>query len=791
MSNGVRTTAAATRGKRAVLLVPHNHFDPTWRRCFDRRAEYRGVTVRSYAEVEAHCFEAWLGLVDRGYPFSEGQTAILRKYLEQHPRRKADLRKQARSGLFDVPLAGEVVPDTVMSTAEGLVRNFLVAAPLYRDLLGGNHPALKIAWLEDAFGNSPNYPQVLRGVGAETAAFLSYRPCPEHIWVGIDGTKIPTLDRHPSGFAGAFAKHPPCPQCRGQGCKACRQTGLLFVDGFDLGAVRKAIEDAGEKTKETGWVAVRMLTEEVLPDGRVADLVAELDRRHAGEYRVRFANLRDIYARHRPVTEAALRERGDKPSDDLNPAMPGCMVSRIRCKQRTRSVAYHLVAAEAALANAAWRKGRPAALPAAFAQAWQRVAFSQFHDAITGTHIDSAHTELMDMLDEAEAVARKYRPIPPAHPATGAFKAAAGTVTLRLGQLDVTADRCGITAIRCGGQDVFGQFPPPWNNRSRSWRIAELTLESDFGDAWGKRVAGGIGPGDFGNTPLGDCHTAFAVAPQGLRWKGKYAGGAPKVRRLEWTTTVTPSVDGRRLEFRTEVDWDTGSRRLRVQVPVKSQDPTATYEVPFGFVDRIWDAKKLDYSLWSAHQMEFPTLHWVRKAVDANSGVALLNKGLPCNRWAVPGGGEGGILDLSLVRSPEFEFCAVEPASYEFWDIDGMRDAGRHVFEYALLPYVNRLSLGDLTRIGYEYNLPVPMAVPFTVQGDVVMTAWKPAENGSGWILRLQEAGGRLTQVRIEFAEPRQVAQTDLLERPAGKAARGTRYATALHKHGILTLWIR
>ena len=49
-----------------ILLVMHNHFDPTWRRCFDRPARRHGVTVRGYAEVEAHCIDAWLVLAEIG-----------------------------------------------------------------------------------------------------------------------------------------------------------------------------------------------------------------------------------------------------------------------------------------------------------------------------------------------------------------------------------------------------------------------------------------------------------------------------------------------------------------------------------------------------------------------------------------------------------------------------------------------------------------------------------------------------------------------------------------------------
>lgn len=772
-----------------ILLIQHNHFDPTWRRCFDRPAVFRGVTVRSYAEVEARCIEAWLKLAPRGYTFSEGQAVVLRTYLARRPRRAAVLRRMARTGRLNVMLAGETVQDTVLSTAEGLVRNFLTAAPFYAELVGPRHAAQKIAWLEDAFGNSPNYPQVLRGVGADAAARLSYRACPEPVWVGIDGTKIACMDHYPAAFAGSWAKHPPCPECRGTGCASCGRTGMVFVDGFDMAAVREQLAAGLEKHADRPWMALKIGSEEVLPDRRVADFLDEWNREHPRGPRMRWANYDEIYRRQRPELERALRARDDRPSADLNPAMPGCMVTRIRCKQRSRAVAYHLTAAESALACVAWEAGRPARPPEDLAEAWRRVAFSQFHDAITGTHIDSANRELMAMLDEAERIARRHLPLRrPRAPGRLKPLGGPGPFSLRLGLLDVTFDRRGILSVLSEGRDVFGEGAAPFNNLRRRYRIAELVLEPDFGDAWGTRISpaiGGNASGDFSLVFLGDYHTRVEASPSAVRWTGVYSGGDWKVKRLAWTVTAAPSADGRRLDFVTAVDWDTGSRRIRVLVPVRSQEATATYEVPFGHIDRTFDTSQMDYSQWNANQLEFPTLHWVRKAVDSQSGVALLNKGLPCNRW-MP-----GRLDLSLVRSPEWAFCIVEPCSYEFWDTDGQRDAGRHLFEYSLLPYYDGLGLGELTRIGYEYNRPAPVAPPFAVEGDIVVTAWKLAESGKGWVLRLQEAGGKGTIARLDFGSTRSVAVTNLLEVPQGRPVRTRCYDAPIRPHGILTLLIR
>lgn len=769
-----------------VLVVPHLHFDPTWRRCFDRPARKHGVTVRSYAEVEELCFERWLELAERGYTFSEGQACVLRKYLERNPQRRGVLTRMARDGRLNVMLAGEVVQDSSLPTSEGLVRNFLVARPFCCDLVGEDHPALKLAWLEDAFGNSPNYPQVLRGVGAETVCRLSYATPGEDVWVGIDGTKLPCCDRVPTVATGGFEKNPPCPACKGKGCRKCRQRGMILVPGFEEHVLRKAFEQAA--SADGPYVVLGILAEEILPDPRIADLVDEFNIRCAGKAVFRFANQADVADVFGPVMRQAAARRDDRPSVDLNPAMPGCMVTRIGMKQRVRAVAYKLLAAEATLATASWKAGTPVAPPPAFADAWRKVSFCQFHDAITGTHIDNSFDELSVMLDAADEIADRYAPATPAaarRQADRFTRVRSGKGAGKLGSLAVKFDRAGIVSIRHDGVDVFGQAPAPIRTH-RSPRIGELVLENDFGDAWGQRIEplGGI-QHDMAAVLLGEHNVSVEAAPRAIRWRGAYRGHDPKVKRLKWTLTARPSKDGRRLDFVTEIDWDAASRRIRVLVPVKSDGDTATYEVPFGFVDRKHEPDKLDYSQWKANSMEFPTLHWVRKAIDARRGVAVLNKGLPCNRYTP------GRFDLSLLRSPEWEFCAAEPGSYEFWDIDGQRDAGRHRFEYSILPYYDGLDNGDLVRIGYDYNLPSPIAPPFTVSGDVVITAWKPAEDGRGWILRVQDAGGTGTTVAVKFDHPRSICRNDLLERSLERC-RGTQlYQINLHRHGILTLRIK
>ena len=764
-----------------ILLVPHNHFDPTWRRCFDRVSVYNGVSLRSYAEIEERILRDWLRLAREGYTCTEGQTAVMRKFLERNPDVRQTLRNYAESGVLAVVLAGETVQDSNLPSAEGLVRNFLAAQPFYRELVGEEHPALKMAWLEDAFGNSPNYPQVLRGVGAEVACSLSYRPCPEAVWVGIDGTKIACMDHLPvAAFISSFEKHPPCPGCKGMGCDTCGGSGVQYLTPIAEEEIRRAIANIGVQDHHT--VMVALFSEEILPTEGLAALIDEMNQQQT-DYHIRFATSADMYAAYRDTLQQQVAAHDCTPTPDLNPAMPGCMVSRIRVKQRTRAIAYQLVAAEAGLATAAWQAASPTSPPADLLTAWQRVTFCQFHDAITGTHIDSAYRELMDMLDEAEAIAVNYLPPAPAVEEEFFTSCAGEVMQMAWGALTVTFDRTGIHRVLTHDQDVFGTLPYRHARHRRDYRIGELTLETDFGDAWGTRIY--FSPeANTSVIQLGDYHQRVETAERAIRWHGVYSGGDHMVRDLRWTITVRPSRGGQRLEFTTEVDWDTHSRRLRVITPIATQAPVATYEVPFGFIDRIFDNAKIENGQWNQDSREFPTLHWARAAIDAQRGVAVLNRGLPCYRW-MP-----GRFDVSLLRSPESQMCAVEPCSYEFWDIDGLRDSGHHRFEYALWPYTAGLSAGDLTRGGYTYNQPAPLIAPFDIHGDVVVTAWKLAEDGQGWILRLQEAGGAETTVDIALASAHQVTVTDLLERPVEPPVTTDHFTTVLTKHKILTLRI-
>src|SRR5437588_826743 len=86
---------------------------------------------------------------------------------------------------------------------------------------------------------------------------------------------------------------------------------------------------------------------------------------------------------------------------------------------------------------------------------------------------------------------------------------------------------------------------------------------------------------------------------------------------------------------------------------------------------------------------------------------------------------------------------------------------GRHVFEYALHLDADRLSNAALIRAGQDYRTDFltgdPFAPPLSIEGDVVFSCLKGAEDGNGLILRVFNPNERPETVRIEGARAARV----------------------------------
>lgn len=780
--------------KKEVVVIYHDHLDPEWARCYNRPLYRNGILLRSYADVWDYIIESWEKMAGEGYGYSEGQYLVWRTWLERHPDKKEWLKEQIAQGRLEILLQGELTPETNYIPAEGLCRNYLLAKEFYEEFCGENYEGTKLAWIWDAFGNSANMPQILKLAGAEMVGGTKYRVCVKDYWTGIDGTSLPCVDSrlHTDSMGkGGFvyyrlSRHVHCRKCGGYGCDECDGRGMIAEHNFTEEETLLFLEEALKREEEKQYVMIG--GEEVVPNHCILDAMEKLNEKYRGSAGFRFGSLSEFWKDNREYYESNEASRADRPQD-LNPVHQGCYVTRIENKQRVREITYKLLRAEARVAGDAWKHGFHKA-DACFVQAWRDLLLNMHHDSISGAHIDAGQAELMDYLDEAESIAGRYvcgNRIRRTNRIRGTETGGKGIRKKQLGKMEVFYEREGIVEIRKEGRDLFGQFCYEnltfTKNRSNRIHIGELLLQCEWGDNHNAYFSGEP-------VALGADHYAVYEDEEGILWRGRHEAMDPGVKLLEWEMRLEASEDGERLDVTLDVNWDTTNRRLRLAVPVNDHSHSSVWEIPFGFVERSFDPEAIspfsdDPGNIAIRSIgEYPALHWVRHEIDADSGVILLNKGLPSVKW-IP-----GCFELSLLRSPTMTGDTVLPSVDEIWDVDGVRDMGKHRFEFSIWPYTSQVSYARITQTGYEYN-DATLELPFLVEGDVVVTAFKPAEDGESVIVRIQEANGCNSTVSLFFEEERRVREVDLMERVLGEEVYGKTYKYLLRKHQILTLAIR
>lgn len=322
--------------------------------------------------------------------------------------------------------------------------------------------------------------------------------------------------------------------------------------------------------------------------------------------------------------------------------------------------------------------------------------------------------------------------------------------------LDKQADREVIAAGEAGNEfQLFHDRPLLW-------------------DAWD------IDP-EFENQPAGEAK---------LLSGGTVRRGAVRdVITLEWT--LSNSVIAQdiifyhyhgRIDFATRVDWREDHKLLKVSFPVEVLSSSATFEIPFGSIERPTHAN----TSWESAQFEVCGHRWADLS-EGGYGVALLND---CKYGYDV---KGNRLRLSLLRAPK-------------WPDPGA-DRGKHEFTYSLLPHRGGWREAEVVKRGYELNAPIA-GTPAGTHGGVlpsvhsflsavsshsIIDSVKPAEDGDGYVLRLYESSGGREKVSLALKEPFQGAyETNLLEeQPSPLPHEGGRLSVPMAPYEVKTIAIR
>ncbi len=236
---------------------------------------------------------------------------------------------------------------------------------------------------------------------------------------------------------------------------------------------------------------------------------------------------------------------------------------------------------------------------------------------------------------------------------------------------------------------------------------------------------------------------------------------------------IVIDAGSRRVDFKTEVDWQERDRLLKVSFPVAVTSDRASYETQYGHVERPTH----ENTSQDAAMFEVPAHKWADLS-ESDFGVALLNN---CKYGYDIKGNNMRLTLLKASNAPDSE-----------------ADRGVHQFTYSLLPHRGTLQEGKVIEQAYALNVPLVSQQTNEHTGDlaseqsffavsrsgVFVEAVKKAERTDDAVIRVYEAYQSRGEVSITSSLHRDaaVSELDLMENITGDI---------LANNGELTLHIK
>jgi alpha-mannosidase len=747
-----------------LALAGHAHLDMAW---LWPLAETQRKAVRT--------FHTAVGLLDR-HPemtFTQSSAELYELVREADPDLFARVRDRVARRRWEPAGGMWVEPDMNLTAGESIVRQLVHGQRWFERELCGRHA---VGWLPDCFGFTPALPQLLAGAGitAFCTTKLSWSetnrfPHDLFWWEGLDGTRMLT-----HCFGGYNGVTTPAALLEVWG----RYRGRL-VNGESLFTIGHG-DGGGGPTPEMVADVRELAALPALPAAAFDRLDAFFGRAHEA-----------AAATALPVWAGELYLELHR----------GTYTTQAHTKRRHRRAERDLVAAEVAgslcaLAGA----GRP---DADLRRPWRLLLRNQFHDVLPGSGIAEVHAQAEAELGEAAdtaaaAIERSLVRLLPAVAPRGEQPAALlvnPDLAARPLRAVLAKPLPGAQAVE-GGWAVTGARPlagleaavivgadAPARGASASGQRLENALlrvelagDGSLASVWDRRCDREVlaGPGnqlwayvdkprawdawdvdasyaDQGE-PLGPPESIEVVEPGPHR-------AAIRVRRRYRAGTIVQDVrlwaGSPRLELATRIEWHDRRLLLKARFPLAVRSLHATFETAFGVVERPTHRN----TSWDEARFEVPG-HRFADLSEPGYGAALLNDGRYGHHAL------GCELGLSLLRSPAYP--------------DPHADEGVHELTYALLPHAGTWLEGGVLAEAEDLNRPL-LALPcraggpgrlrpLAVEGPALgLAALKPAEEGTGMVLRLYEPQGARGTASVRLpAGWRLAGELNLLEDPVG-----------------------
>ncbi len=196
------------------------------------------------------------------------------------------------------------------------------------------------------------------------------------------------------------------------------------------------------------------------------------------------------------------------------------------------------------------------------------------------------------------------------------------------------------------------------------------------------------------------------------------------------------------VRVKVKLSWREKHKMLKFAYPVASKAPTSVYEIPFGSLERPCNGEEESALMWAM-------------VGDEKKGLAIIND----SKYSYSA--KENELCLTAVRSPIYcDHGRIRSTEAEY------TDQGEHEFSYALLPAATT-EKAKIFRRALAFNTPLTVVLenhhegklPLVHSGmkidkeNIVVSAFKRAEDNNGYILRAYECDGQATEAVIDLGQ--------------------------------------
>ena len=749
----------------SVSLIGHTHIDVAW---LWRYRHTREKCARSFSTVNR------LMKQYPDYQFLQSQAQVYDFIRQDYPEIYAQIKKLVKENRWEPSGSMWVECDCNLSGGESIVRQILYGKRFFEKEFGYENDFL---WLPDVFGYSWALPQILKKSGVNTfvTTKISWNdtnklPYDTFLWRGIDGTEVTTH----------FITAP-------EDSDNWYYTYNGKTDPFTVKGVWDAYSNKDLNTDmliaygygDGGGGVNRDMLETMRCVAKIPGL-PHVKSEHVRDYLKRLnhtlaENPREGYL---PVWDGELYLEFHR----------GTYTSQAYNKKTNRRLEFAIRNAEllSVLGN------NPSA-KALLWEAWKIILRNQFHDVIPGSSIhevyEDCHKEYQEAAELIEAAVQQSTAalLKKEEDAVTVYNTSSwpqSQIIERDGKQALVQELPPFTAKVLTSSDFVSNTPMvsasahecqtafyrvSWNKQGQLTSIYDREAKRELLQ---NGLCGNVfqlfedKPRQFDAWEL---EASFEDKMDTVRelkkvtvTKGVYSDTVHFVWSYKHTTIRQDMVlyaHTKRIDFKTEIDWQEREKILKVAFPLDIRATTARFDIQFGSIERPITRN----TSWEAAKFEVVGHKWADLS-ESGYGVALLND---CKYGYDV---KNSVLRLSLLKS----------SNYPDYDAD----RGIQTVTYALYPHEEVWYQSGLEQEAWTLNNPL-LAFSGSWQGKknpalsidrdgICIDAVKPAEEGDGWVLRLHECSGMRGDVHLTAALPyAQWQECDLMEQPYGKASDG------------------